>query len=105
MKYYKKVNKKVEIVEKYIVTKIRCEHCNELITNENRYCEITEYPKYPEDSISTRYIHEKCLVADIKRNYSNYHERYADHIELEFFEFSPYEDDDIDYGDIEDKEE
>lgn len=97
MKYYKKKNVKVETVEKYIVTRIKCDVCSDDIKTNDEYCEITEYPNYPEDSLYTSYCHKKCLLDYVKENYHN-------HIEIEEYDFSPYEDDDIDYGDIEEKE-
>lgn len=95
MKYYKKKKVKVEIVDKYEITKIMCCVCYEDIKAQDSYCEITEYPNYPEDSLCTNYCHEKCLLKYIEKNYH-------DHIEIEKFEyFYPYETDDIDDFDVE----
>lgn len=101
MKYYKKEQVKVETVERYIITKIKCDHCGELIEKNDKYCEILEYPRYPEDSLWKRYVHEKCLVEDIQNEYID---GYVNHIEIEFEKFYPYEEDDVSYEDIEEKE-
>lgn len=99
MKYYKKINKKIETVEKYLITRIECPICEKDIVKDNRYCEVTLYPKYPEDGLYTQYCHEECLLELIKK------EDYHDELKIEKKTFYEHEDDNIDSWDIEEKEE
>lgn len=98
-KYYKKINKKIEVVEKYLITKIKCHVCDKDIVKNDEYCKITLYPRYPEDCIEYEYCHERCLLDFIKG------ETYCNSFHIEKDEFYPYEENDIDYFDVEDKEE
>lgn len=99
MRYYKKINKKVETVEKYIITRIECPVCDKDIIKDDKYCKVALYPKYPEDSLEIQYCHEECLLELIRK------EDYYDEIKIEKKTFYEHEADNIESWDIEEKEE
>jgi hypothetical protein len=106
MKYYKEKEVEVKKVKKYEITKMRCDHCGELITTEDpKYCRVCVFPRYPEDDAYLDDVHKKCLCDYLTNGLDNICLAFDD-IRIEYDEFSPYTSDHIDeYFDAKDVDE
>ena len=88
MRFYKEKEVEVKRVRQYDITKVKCDHCGELITgDDNEYCKIVEYPVRIELDAEIIDVHKKCLCDYLTNglDIDVYNE-----IRIEYDKFEPY---------------